>query len=173
MKYDKTVLVIILLGLSGVLLSILVPGGPVENRDFSHINPAVLLTFNIFLTVLGLGSFALLKLLWNQSHWAWKASMLAGISYILVYCADLAVIFPKSPTPMSPILLWIEIIGVVVAVPVVWFSYRFLVEYAQTVTDTGIAARSGKGIKHKTVLLIILSVVIVLFSTWSAMYSGK
>ncbi|WP_035526735.1 hypothetical protein [Haliea salexigens] len=60
MKVDKRVRVLsVLLVLSGIALSSLVPGGPIENRDFSHIAPVVLLVFNIFLTALGLGSFLL------------------------------------------------------------------------------------------------------------------
>ena len=35
-----------LLVLSSVLLSVLVPGGPIETLSFSHINPIILGSFN-------------------------------------------------------------------------------------------------------------------------------
>ena len=52
------------------LLSSLIPGGPVENRDFSHIHAGVLGAFNIFLTVLDLGSLVLAYFVFKQRPWA-------------------------------------------------------------------------------------------------------
>ncbi len=46
-----------LLLLSAIMLTSLVPGGPIETRDFSHISPLVLGSFNVFLTTLSITSF--------------------------------------------------------------------------------------------------------------------
>ncbi|TWT81349.1 hypothetical protein CA13_28010 [Planctomycetes bacterium CA13] len=42
--------------LSFALLASLVPGGPIQFGDFSHFKPAVLASFNVFLTSLGIAS---------------------------------------------------------------------------------------------------------------------
>jgi hypothetical protein len=107
-----------LLVLSGLLLSSLVPGGPIETRDFSHITVPVLLGFNLFLTTLVLGSFLASVGLCFSSPWARTASFLAAASYVLVYAIDLAGWFPSSPTPMPPTLFAVETTGIIVALPV-------------------------------------------------------
>ena len=82
MKYNYRLPLISLLLLSGILLSLLVPGGPIEHRDFSQINPAILLGFNIFLTLLGLGSFILTLYIWKEKLLAMKLSLIAALSYL-------------------------------------------------------------------------------------------
>ena len=52
-------LVALLLALSAINLALMIPGGFVETRDFSAYPASVLAAFNIFLTVLGLGSLVL------------------------------------------------------------------------------------------------------------------
>lgn len=89
--------VVALLVLSTVLLGILVPGGPIEKRRFSHISPLVLGTFNTFLTVLGLVSLGLTYFSLKGNRWAFFAAAICGISYFLVYALDLGKIFPVSP----------------------------------------------------------------------------
>ena len=74
----------LLLLLSGLGLSILVPGGPVETRDFSHISPIILALFNSYLTALGVGSFMLAYFCFQRQRWAFKAAVLAGVSYLWV-----------------------------------------------------------------------------------------
>mgnify|MGYP000271173637 CR=1 FL=1 len=52
-------LVALLLALSAINLALMIPGGFVETRDFSAYPASVLAAFNIFLTVLGLGSLVI------------------------------------------------------------------------------------------------------------------
>ena len=100
-----------LLGLSAVLLGMLIPGGPIENRDFSYIPPITLGIFNVFLTVLGIGSLAIVYFAFLGSKIAIMSSALCGISYFLVYALDLKKIFPVSPDKMPRSLFWIEVLG--------------------------------------------------------------
>ena len=58
-------LVALLLALSAINLALMIPGGFVETRDFSAYPASVLAAFNIFLTVLGLGSLVLAWLTWR------------------------------------------------------------------------------------------------------------
>lgn len=111
-----------LLLLSAVSLSVLVPGGPIETRDFSHISPLVLGSFNVFLTALSLTSFLLSYFVWRQQRWAFVASGLSGIAYGLVYVLDLARWFPVSPDAMPPALFAIEVLGMVLSIPLAVLS---------------------------------------------------
>lgn len=105
-----------LLLISAFLLISLAPGGPVEIRDFSHIPSWILGLFNVFLTVLGLGSILLARLVFHQRcQWYWP--FLAGAGFFLVYGLDLLAIFPVSQTPMSQALWSIEVAGMIVALP--------------------------------------------------------
>lgn len=101
--------IIILLNVT--LLAILVPGGPIENRDFSNLKGLVFWGFNAFLITLGMASFyAIYSALGGLSNTGLVTSILA-CAYILVYGLDLAGIFPKSPSKMSRPLMLIEIIN--------------------------------------------------------------
>lgn len=95
---------------SAVNLTLMIPGGFVETREFPQYSLAVLTGFNLFLTVLGLGSFVLAWRVWRHGvRSAWP--MLAGLSFTTVYAIDLAEWFPVSVTPMSPLLTTLEAIG--------------------------------------------------------------
>lgn len=54
MKYAK--IINLLLIVSAVNLTLMVPGGFIESRDFSHISSITLGAFNVFLTTLGMVS---------------------------------------------------------------------------------------------------------------------
>lgn len=111
----------VLLIVSALLLTSLVPGGLVENRDFSHINAMFLVAFNVYLTVLALGSFVVgVGCLRHSTRVI--ATLAAGVSYVLVYALDLLQIFPVSPTPMSHALWAIEVAGLVLALPLIGLS---------------------------------------------------
>ena len=112
-----------LLLLSAVSLTSLVPGGPIETRDFSHISPLVLGSFNIFLTTLSLTSFLLLYFVWQRQRWAFVASGIWGIGYFLVYVLDLARWFPVSPDAMPPALFAIEVFGTILSIPLAVLSF--------------------------------------------------
>ena len=112
--------------ISAALLTSLIPGGPIENRDFSHIHPAVLGLFNVFLTTLDLGSIPLAIFAARGKRWAIHGAFAAATAYFAVYAVDLAQLFPRSPTPMSMALAGIEVLGITVAVPLMFAARRAL-----------------------------------------------
>ena len=115
-----------LLGASGMALSTLVPGGPIETRSFAHINPFTLGAFNTFLTTLCIGSLLLVYFIWKSERWAIMAAVCFGLSYLGVYGLDLAQIFPVSPDAMPPALLIIEVLGAIAAVPLTLLAIQAL-----------------------------------------------
>ena len=112
-----------LLIMSGAVLTVMVPGGPVETRMFAHYSPLVLGAFNSFLTVLGLASFVLAWFAFREKGWALTGAIFCGIGYLLVYALDLAVIFPVSPDPMPQALLILEIVGIALSLPLIWIAF--------------------------------------------------
>jgi hypothetical protein len=114
----------LILFLNVTLLSILVPGGPVENRDFDYLKktPIIYYGFSIFLISLILISLALCYFILLDNLWAFKVSLAVGALYFMVYILDLLKIFPRSPTPMSKTLMLIEIINMMLALLLVIFS---------------------------------------------------
>lgn len=173
-----------LLLLSAVSLSVLVPGGPIETRDFSHISPLVLGSFNVFLTTLSLTSFLLLYFVWQRRRWAFVASGLSGLAYCLVYVLDLVHGFPVSPDAMPPALFAIEVLGTILSIPLVALSmsavdadgdlsnnnpYPRYVRDALTI-DRASADKSEKvGLLSVVTLAALLGTGIVIFATRSAM----
>lgn len=158
-----------LLVLSAVLLGILVPGGPIETRDFSHISPVVLGAFNTFLTSLGIGSFVFSYFAFKERRWAFITSLVCGISYFLVYALDLSKIFPVSPDEMPVALLAIEIIGILVLLPLTYLSMRA----TQMPMDLSFAHEASAGMNKKHVLLLAVMLLagigIITFATLAAM----
>jgi hypothetical protein len=155
-----------LLAVSGLLLSSLVPGGPIENRDFSHIPVAVLLGFNIFLTALAMGSIATAVGLLGTQARTRVATFWAAASYIVVYTADLLGWFPTSPTPMPPTLRAVEMAGIAVAVVLAWRSAHGSgsaqpSEPLPILTSTARAA------------MVLVAGLVIAFSTMSAMGSDQ
>lgn len=113
-----------LLGLSGIALGTLVPGGPIETRSFVHIHPLTLGVFNTFLTTLVLGSLALVYFVLQSKRWAMVTAAGAGLSYLGVYGLDLVKLFPVSPDAMPPALLAIEVLGTVLSFPLMLLSIQ-------------------------------------------------
>lgn len=99
-----------------LLLTILVPGGPIENRDFTGLTGVVFWGFNVFLISLGISSFVTCYFLLTSSHNSLFAAQVISILYFIVYMVDLGGIFPKSPTKMSKKLMLLEIINASMAV---------------------------------------------------------
>ncbi|MBD8890040.1 hypothetical protein [Roseibium litorale] len=101
---------LVLLLASALNLALMIPGGFVETRDFSAYTALILGAFNLFLTVLGLGSFVLAYMVWRQGRGFWL-SALAGLGYVAVYQADLQGLFPVTPVPMPALLYLLEWLG--------------------------------------------------------------
>lgn len=122
MKSHAKYVVVTLLLMSALMLGALIPGGPIETRDFSHIAPLTLGAFNVFLTALGLASFAVAYLVYTQRRTGGLAAAACGLGYFVVYVLDLAELFPTSPDAMPTALRAIEIAGAVLAVPLVTYA---------------------------------------------------
>lgn len=75
-KYSIAILLLLSCGLLGVL----VPGGFVETRDFSHINPFVLGSFNAFLTLLVMISLLIIYYLLQDINWAYIVAAICSLS---------------------------------------------------------------------------------------------
>ena len=98
------------------LLTILVPGGPIENRDFNGLRGIVFWGFNVFLITLGITSYITSYLLLISNPYALPMARIISVLYFIVYIIDLAGIFPKSPTKMSKTLMLIEVINASLAI---------------------------------------------------------
>lgn len=157
-----------LLALSIALLSSLIPGGPIENRDFGHLGVTAVLSFNIFLAGLILTSAGALVLVWKTSHFGGVLAFLCGLGFAGVYLLDLFEIFPTSPTTMSDALFTVEAVGLLTAGLLIAVSHSLAV--------------NGPGAKASTtqlrsfslplpILLVVLtvSVGVIGFATVSAL----
>jgi len=155
-----------LLVLSAILLSLLIPGGPIEKRNFSHIAPTILGMFNTFLTVLGLGSFALAYFSISAGNIALIASALCGISYFLVYALDLAKIFPVSPDKMPKALFIIEILGLIISIPLTFLSLYYLSLPKAGINEIHIPSSAIYSI---LAVVVIIGIGVIVFATKAAM----
>lgn len=151
-----------LLVASAVNLALMVPGGFVETRDFSAYPAMVLGAFNVFLTVLGLGSLVLAYIIIKAGR-AYGWAGLAGLAFVGVYLLDLGRIFPVPPDPMSPLLATLEWIGTGLGVALAAWSVAF--------RGAANTASSANPKLPMPILfgLILVMLVIVVFATKSAM----
>lgn len=120
----NTVYLSIIIFLNVTLLAILVPGGPIENRDFSALKGVVFWGFNVFLITLGLTSFYTIHAVLANNSTAVLLTKSIAIAYVTVYAIDLIGMFPKSPTKMSNTLMLFEIINLCIAV------YLFIISFS-------------------------------------------
>lgn len=163
------------LGISGIALSTLVPGGPIETRDFSHINPLTLGVFNTFLTTLCLGSLLLIYFVLRSEHWAMVMSAISGLSYLGVYGLDLAEIFPVSPDAMPPALLSIEVFGSILSIPLLVLSVQAMRSLRQRAVVEPVSSHTESlpSFQLSPILLAIslgaIALGVIVFSTSSAM----
>ena len=85
-----------LLTLMILLLATLVPGGPVENRDFSHMMSSDPLNafnlFNAFLIIILLITITMIFYTQTREKWAYRVSLFLGISYFITFSIDFALI---------------------------------------------------------------------------------
>ncbi len=162
----KTKIISTLLIVSAVNLALMVPGGFIESRDFSHISPIILGGFNIFLTLLGMVSLFLVYFVSKKRRWALKTAFICGLSYFIVYTIDLAEIFPKTPTAMPLLLLVLEILGTVLSIPLMYYS-TLKITIANNKNEE--KTEPNKYIYWLIGLAILLSIGIIIFATKSAM----
>lgn len=120
----NTVYLSIIIFLNVTLLAILVPGGPIENRDFSALKGVVFWGFNVFLITLGLTSFYTIHAVLANNSTAILLTKSIATAYVIVYAIDLIGMFPKSPTKMSNTLMLFEIINLCIAV------YLFIISFS-------------------------------------------
>ncbi|WP_321315297.1 hypothetical protein [Halarcobacter sp.] len=150
-----------------ILLTILVPGGPIETRDFSHYSETTLTLFNIFLTALGLLSFVVAFLIIKKKRYSVVMSTLFALLYIFVYILDLFKIFPTSPIAMSTTLFSIEFISTLIGLILIYLCIRFNDIKAENNEKVSIKVTFYKIISLLIVLLFAIGIVI--FATKSAM----
>lgn len=168
MNINRKHLITILLLLSCGLLSVLVPGGSIETRDFSHINPLVLACFNTFLTLLVIMSILIVYYLLQEINWAYIVAAICGLSYFVVYALDLAGIFPVSPDSMPLTLFIIEVLGSIISIPIILLSVRELSILSSSRERKSVQFYS-KRFAYFVLLLSIASLGIIIFATKSAM----
>lgn len=162
----------VLLALSSVLLTSLVPGGLIETLSFAHINPIILGSFNTFLTSLSLLSLLLIYFVWQRQRWAYAASTIVGLSYFLVYVLDLGRLFPVSPDAIPPALFAIEVLGTIVSLPLMLISVQGLrFSKEQSISGTQMGRSPFDQIKKVATVIAItlLGIGIITFATRSAM----
>jgi len=104
----------------------LAPGGPIENRDFSHLSSIEFWGFNVFLITLGLSGIVTVYFIWKGRRVAYWAAVVIGWLYIIVIALDLSRIFPVSPTPTSFPLGITMILDGILAANVILFSHKAL-----------------------------------------------
>jgi hypothetical protein len=156
----------ILLILLSILLTILVPGGPIEVRDFSSYSPLVLSLFNIFLTTLGIISFLAAYLVIKKKKNSLIFSAIIAIFYLLVYISDLFKIFPISPIAMSQTLFIIETLSTILGFILLYICIKYTNIFKENTEDS-----SFKITKTTIIYLLLVLIIasgIVIFATISA-----
>lgn len=171
MSFNIRYLTSVLLFISFGLLSILVPGGPIETRSFSHIDPLILGGFNPFLTSLAMISVFLIYFILKDLKWAYLVSAVCGVSYFLVYALDLGVIFPISPDAMPPALYVTEILGAIASIPLVYCSIQGALNLGseQLEQEHRQAVVYSKQLVFTVLIVTIAGIGIIAFATKSAM----
>ncbi|MBU1307832.1 MAG: hypothetical protein KKF33_20200 [Alphaproteobacteria bacterium] len=163
MANSRTVTTFLLVA-SAVNLALMVPGGFVETRDFSAYSALVLGAFNVFLTVLGLGSLVLAYAVARTPRFSGLA-MLAGLGFVAVYLLDLGRIFPVPPEPMSNLLATLEWTGTVLGAALAIAAYLSARHTVESTGDTPAPTLSMPVL----VGLAAIALLIVAFATKSAM----
>lgn len=161
--------ILVLLVLSALMFSVLIPGGPIETRNFSHIHPAILASFNIFLTTLGIGSLFAAYYVWKGTRGAILAAALCGFGYLVVYLLDLLTIFPVSSDAMPPMLWGIETAGTILSVPLTLLSVLAAIQSFK-ITDRTPSHAPTKISPWIGITVGLFALAIVIFATFSAMH---
>jgi hypothetical protein len=104
----------------------LVPGGPIETRDFSHLGPTVFWGFNGFLIGLGLVGLGVSYGAWRGRRWAARGAIPVAWLYLGVFILDWAQVFPPTPDSMGLGLAWVELVGAICSTYGLIFAHRVL-----------------------------------------------
>lgn len=104
----------------------LVPGGPVETRDFSALGGAVFWGFNAFLIALAVLALASALTMWRGHTGAAWGAIAAAWGYVFVVLLDLGHVFPTSPDPIPLMLGLVEILDFLLALYVMALAHRAL-----------------------------------------------
>lgn len=136
MKYLNENIIPLLLSISFTLLLVTLIGGDIiDNRDFSHINPEVLLTLSLIRLILCLGSVALVWYTLQQSSGAFLMAVIVGFSNVFVYLLDLLGIFPSTPALMSDALFFIDVLGLLIGILTLFYA-GFAYSESEHTSDT-------------------------------------
>ena len=122
--FNKRVAICLLLLI--VSFASLVPGGPIENRDFSHLSPQVFWGFNAFLLGLGFVSLIVIFFAWQGKKTAFWTAIIIAWMFVGVFILDWSKVFPTSPDPMGVGLCMVEILGLMLCVYILLFSHKAL-----------------------------------------------
>ena len=121
--------------------------------------------FNSFLTLLGFGSLALVYFLRLRRRWAYKLAIVVGLLYFVLALLDLFQIFPKSPTPMTPLLFAFEILIALLSVGLMSFAYK---SQAANPGEEGEVVRvSNRVLISAGVILVLLTLIAVTYASLS------
>ncbi|UUV06336.1 MULTISPECIES: hypothetical protein [Ruegeria] len=104
----------------------LVPGGPIETRDFSGLGGGVFWGFNAFLIALALLAVGSAVAMLRGSVAAGWGAIVAAWGYVFVVLLDLGHVFPTSPDPIPLMLGLVEILDFVLALYVLALVHRSL-----------------------------------------------
>ncbi len=156
-------------------LALLIPGGPIENRDFSHLAPATVWIFNTFLTLLGFSALVVAFFAWKQARWTFSAALSIGLLFAIVDLLDLLHIFPTSPTPMS-LLLWSFAMGILLLSGLAIFVSLRLLSLSATIDSHPLPQSKGAAFvtRHKVLiaaLFLLLSIAAIVFASLSILHS--
>lgn len=154
---------------SAVLLAALIPGGPIENRDFSHIHAGILAGFNLFLTTLDFCSVVLAYFIFRRPGHARKFAYGIAAAYLGVYALDLARVFPASPTAMSFSLALVEVLGIGAALKLIFATHRAGLAYDHRADSPG-----SQRVSYAVIFaLVIAGISIVLLATDAAIHHSS
>jgi len=104
----------------------LVPGGPIENRDLSHLSAQAYWGFNAFSIALASAGFASVYSVWKGKRRGYWAAIVVAWLYVVVVASDLGRVFPVSPDPTGLALGLVMIVDAILAVNIVLFSHKAL-----------------------------------------------
>ncbi len=104
----------------------LVPGGPIETRDFSGLGGTVFWGFNAFLIALALLAVGSAVAMLRGSATASWGAIVAAWGYIFVVLLDLGHVFPTSPDPIPLMLGLVEILDFILAFYILALAHRGL-----------------------------------------------